>query len=219
MEFTYYIFVVLLSLSPAHLDEETWKEREARMTTIAYAIDAAASKATCSDKYKSVPCQRTWPGSKKDLALLLVTMGWWESKFAKNVHEGNCRDWECDPHKVGGHIFHRARTPWQIQRTGFLEGDEWHEMMGTGLKATTIAAVVATRVLAHGRKRCSTNLGAMATFGGMETCTWAAVVPRLQWWEKLRAKKDEELKELIQIQKRRVREKEEVTDEKVAKQE
>jgi len=186
MNFIKYITAILLSLEPAYYsDNETWDERSARMEVIATAIDDASSKATCADKYDTSDCSATWPNSKKSLALLLVTQGYWESKFAKNVHDGKCRSYECDAHVTNGNILHRARSPWQIQRTGLVTKEEYQKMNSSSQEGTTMSANVATRYLALGMKSCKTTLGAISIYGGVKMCNWSGARPRDAFYKKL----------------------------------
>lgn len=194
-----YILLLLLSLSPAHSDGEDWEARTARMTVLASAIDNASSWATCTDKYKPTeekPCTVQWTGEKKDLAILLVTKGYWESRFAKNVHEGKCKFYECDPHtNKDGSITHRARTPWQMQLTSFVKKDEWDRMNGATQEATNTAAGVAARILSRAFTRCHNGIyGAISGYAGNMGCSWTGVANRFDTFKKLKAKSDDDLK-------------------------
>ena len=202
-----YILTVLLSLEPAYTDKETWDERVERMTTIASAIVEASSKATCQDSYDVVDCKKTWPGSKKSLALLLVTNGYWESKFAKNVHEGKCKSYECDAHEVNGRVYHRARSPWQIQKTGLVTKDEYEKMSSSTLESTTISATVAAKHLSIGMNSCKTIVGAMSIYGGVKSCNWEGVKVRADFYKKLEQKSDEQLEKSVEVRKKKLHEK------------
>jgi len=193
MSFFEYIVTVLLSLQPAYADEETWAQRTDRMRTIAAAIDDASSKATCEDRYNTPDCKKTWSKSKKSLALLLITKGFWESKFAKNVHEGKCRPYECDAYTVNGNRLHRARSPWQVQRTGLVSKEEYAEMNSSSLTSTTMSANVAARYLVLGMNSCKTIQGAIAIYGGAKTCTWKGAQVREAFYNSLSKKGDAQL--------------------------
>jgi len=205
MSFIKYVTLILLGLGPSYGDKESWGERSARMEVIATAIDDAAAQATCSDKYATSSCEKLWPKDKKSLALLLVTKGFFESRFAKNVHEGHCLDYECDSYKGSdGSIRHRARSPWQIQRTGLVNAEEYALMNSATLESTTMSAVVATRYLSNGMKACKTIHGAMAIYGGATSCTWPGVNARESFYKTLFAKTDEQLAAAAEDQKVRL---------------
>jgi hypothetical protein len=191
MNFVQYITAILLSLEPAYADKETWTERTARMEIIAEAIDDASSKATCEAKYNTKDCQKLWSKDKKSLALLLVTKGYWESLFSKNVHEGKCRDYECDPYKVGNKVHHRAKSPWQIQHTGLVTVDEYSKMGFATLESTKLSAEVASRYLAMGMKQCDTISGTIAIYGGAKDCSWSGSKQRAAFYERLRARTED----------------------------
>lgn len=189
------IWIILLGLPPAYTDSETWGRRSARMHDVASAIHTASSWATCSGDYRRTddyPCDRRWARSQRDLALLLVTLAWWESRLARNVHEGRCQPWECDATRLAnGTIYHRARSLWQVQRTSHVHGTEWADMVGTGERPTGIAAVVASRALGASLGRCRTIEGAIASYAGAG-CTWRHAGDRALFWRRLRARSNSE---------------------------
>lgn len=194
MNFIQYITLMLLSLEPSYGDKESWEARTERMTVIAKAVDDAASKATCSDSYAIPSCEKKWAGSKKELATLLITKGYWESRFAKHVHEGKCRNKECDAIVVQGKIHHLARSPWQIQRVpSLVSTDEYKKMNYSTVEGTTVSANVATRYLITGFNSCHTIKGAISMYGGAgcKNNSWAT--PRYNFFTKLLSKSEETL--------------------------
>jgi len=202
MNFVNYITTVLLSLQPSYGDGENWEQRQGRMEIIAKAIDDATSKATCTEKYNVPGCEKIWNNDKKSLALLLVTKGYWESKFAKNVHEGKCRKYECDAYTVNGKVAHRARSLWQIQRTTLVNKDEYSKMNSSTFESTKMSAIVASRYLAEGMKKCNTIEGTIAVYGGAKTCTWVGAKQREQFYKMLEKRNSEQL--LIEVEKQKI---------------
>ncbi len=200
MDFVKFITLMLLSLEPSYGDKESWDARTERMTVIAKAIDDASSKATCSDVYAIASCQKTWKGSKKDLAILLVTKGYWESRFAKNVHEGKCGAKECDAILVNGNIKHKARSPWQIQRTLLVSKDEYSQMNSSTNESTTMSANIATRYLVVGMNTCHTIKGAIAQYGGAG-CNWSGADHRYAFFKSLSSRSQEDLLKRSEKQK------------------
>lgn len=188
MNFITYITTILLSFQPAYGDNETWEERSNRMEIIAQAIDDASSKSTCSDKYNVDGCVSEWALDKNSVALLLVSTGYWESKFAKNVHEGKCKPYECDSYRKNGHVVHRAKSPWQIQKTGLVTREEYSKMNGASLESTTISANVATRYLLQGMKRCKSEYGAFSMYATAKTCKWSGAKIRDSFYKFLKKK-------------------------------
>lgn len=201
MNFVNYITMILLSLQPSYSDNETWSERTARMEIIAEAIEDASAAATCTGKYETSNCKKVWAKDKKSLALLLVTKGYWESKFAKNVHEGKCRKYECDSYMVNGNVLHRARSPWQIQRTGMVTKEEYSAMNSASLDSTKMSANVAVRYLANGMSLCKTISGAIAIYGGSKTCNWKGAAPREAFYKSLISKSEDQLLAAADAQK------------------
>ena len=201
MNFVNYIVTILLSLEPSYSDKETWADRTARMEIIAEAIEDASTKATCEEKYNTPDCKKTWTRGRRSLALLLITKGFWESKFAKNVHEGRCRTYECDSYTVNGNTHHRARSPWQIQRTGLVAKEEYDKMNSSTRESTTMSANVAARYLVMGMNSCKTIPGTMAIYGGAGTCTWDGVKPRVDFYNLLDKMQETDIQKRTQNQK------------------
>ena len=193
MNFIKYITAILLSLQPPFADKETWEDRSARMEIVAVAIDDASSKSTCTEKYDTKDCTKIWPGEKKDLALLLVTQGYFESKFAKNVHEGKCKPYECDSYRKNGAVIHRARSLWQIQKTNLVTREEYTKMKSSSQESTTLSANVAVRYLLTGMKSCKTIRGALAVYTGAKSCTWSGIAPREAFYKKISGMSDEQV--------------------------
>lgn len=201
MTFIQYILLILLSLDPSYSDREPWDVRVQRLSIIAQAIDDASSKATCEDSYAAPTCQKTWGKSKKDLALLLVTKGFWESRFAKNVHEGKCAPLECDMEVVRGVVYHRARSPWQIQRVPSLVSESEYKLMKTAsLEGTKTSANVATRYLVMGLNACHTIKGAISMYGGAG-CNWEGIANRYSFFNSISLKSETDFKKDVEKRK------------------
>jgi len=191
-----YILMILLSLPASSYDKESPEERKDRMETLARAIDDASSRATCTERFDKPTCEPIWKSNKKQLVLLLITKAWWESRLAQNVHEGNCRKDECDATKINGVIVHRARTIWQMQKTGLVKRDEWKTMVGTDFKATRTAAWVATRILARAKKVCHTPYGTLSWYG-RSRCDWKGANIRVVFYRKLKDKTPEQFAKAV----------------------
>jgi len=196
--------VVLMSMQPAYSDKEAWGERVVRMEVIAKAVDEAAGRATCTGEHEGVACKRLWAGTKRSLAMLLVTKGYWESRFAKNVHDGQCRVYECDAAVVRGVAMHRARSPWQIQKTGLVTREEYAQMKSGSLESTTMAAIVATRHLSLGFAKCHTVSGAIAIYGGAGYCEWPGAIGRYKFFNEISARDEGEFVKLAVLQRERL---------------
>jgi hypothetical protein len=161
-----YALLMLHTLPPAYADIDE-PNRHERLETIAMACTQAVQLATCTGPYEQKKtCEIKWNYDQYDLLALIVTKGWWESRFALNVHQGNCRSYECDPIKMRttGKIVHLARTPWQFQRTAYSE-TYWDKMVGTDLESTRLAAYTAAIILSRGRDACKSEQGAIVWYG------------------------------------------------------
>jgi hypothetical protein len=183
------LFLLLLGLPPHRLDREDAEARGARLQVIAEAVADAAEEATCGGAYQSKKCSRMWPGPAIDLGVLLVTQAYEESRLAKNVHEGRCRPFECDPvrNAYTGEVKHRARSLWQIHRIGPVE-QEWHQMEGVEYDSTRAAAWAAAKILTRGYRACGTIEGAISQYAGVGRCRWQRATSRSQLFLQLRAR-------------------------------
>jgi hypothetical protein len=183
MKLSAVILGMLLSLPPAYTDQNE-VDRDERMETIADAVAHAVARATCTELYEDSRCDPIYEGQPKRLAALVVTKGWWESRFAKNVHAGDCRDYECDPVELAnGTIRHMARSPWQIQRTSW-SSDLWDDLEGLGFEQTRNAAWVATKIMSRGVSQCHTAYGALSWYG-VQRCQWSGAKNRYATYKKL----------------------------------
>lgn len=187
------LLVLLLSLPPAHSDTETVIEREARMSITAHAVSDASLRATCEGDWASSDiCKRIWPESREKLAYLLVTIGFWESRFAYNVHAGQCKPWECDPIKLrDGTIYHKSRSVWQLQWLRHTSRSEWNQILGTSQTATTEAAWVASIRLSRAYRDCKSIRGAIGGYSGSRLyCAWSGAHQRFEFYTQLTKKAD-----------------------------
>lgn len=190
--------MLLLPLAqyPKGADPETAEVRQQRFAVIAESIETAAREATCTTIDPVAECTPWWPAAQRDeLASMLVTLAWWETKFIKRVHAGQCRSDECDALKLkNGDVLHRARSSWQVQRNPrIVSKAEWEGMVGTSIEATTTAARVATRVLASSRSRCAKGMEtkwehpAVSAYATGFSCSWSRADRRVSTYRKVLA--------------------------------
>lgn len=173
---------------PAHqLDNEESGARQERMHVIAAAIADASQRATCTAGYSSPECEPIWPLSAVELSALLVAEAYSESRLARNVHEGKCRAWECDPVRSAytGEVRHRARSIWQIHRSSPVE-TEWDQMLGADQGSTTSAAWAAAKLLTRGYRSCNSIAGAISRYAGVDACHWSEAAKRARFYAALR---------------------------------
>lgn len=184
------IMGVLDKLPTHYLDTETPEERKVRLNTIAVSIEKAASRAVCetpfaSTKYRT--CTPIFNGTKDEMVVLLVTIGFWESRFAQNIHEGKCRDWQCDPvvykDTYGRPIktIHKAHTNWQLQYNPSIS-DEWKIMIGTNQSSTDAAAWASAKMLSRGYNSCGTVWGSISKYAGVRHCKWTKGKKRVDFY-------------------------------------
>ena len=184
------ILAVALTLPAYSGDQETPNQRLERVSVIARAVDKASAKATCAHKLPegSPRCRRVWPGSQRELAALLLTQAWHESRLAEHVHADRCGPLECDRGF--------AKSLWQVHASGNLPKARWLTIGGTDQESTDRAAKAATRYLAGARARCgrmTRGTGAdwaAYTIAGYATgneCTWKGAKGRAATMRRLLA--------------------------------
>jgi hypothetical protein len=157
------VAAALLSLTPLAVPDtdprwEAPQARQERLAVVGEAIAAAAARARCEPPWRSVdaPCRPQWPGSSVELAAVLAGLGYLESGFAEWVHAGRCRLHlrECDARRERGVWVAGAKSPWQLQRTGYTDA-VWSSLEGTGEWSTFVAAWSATRAVSGARGFCA----------------------------------------------------------------
>jgi len=172
---------LLLHLPPWYGDAtaETPVQRQDRIGVIAQAIDDASLRAVCGEDWAgSDLCTPVWFGERVDLAMLLVTLGWWESRFARYVHAG--------APGAGG-----ALTPWQLEHGEHLPWQRWRALPGLKVVPTTEAAWEASRAISLGMGHCGTVRGAISLYATGQSCSWSGADRRLRTYVHLRSRAEQ----------------------------
>jgi hypothetical protein len=187
---THAILAALMALPAAVDPSESDVERVARYEVIAHAIESASLAATCQGPYSAASwCVPVWQGPRIDLVSLLITEGWWESKFLRRVGAGRCWPNECDAVRLrDGRIYHRSRHYWQLQQSTFVPKEAWLELVGIEYEPTTLAAYSAAVVLGEGLKRCRSVSGAIAFYAQPRSCGWSGATARNSTFEYVRGR-------------------------------
>lgn len=158
------LFAILAALPAWHGDVEDDFDRYSRLETVALAIEEAVQTAD-------------WPGESDELAVLLVTQAYMETRLAYHVHAGKCRPKECD----NG----RAASLWQLQYGAHLPQNEWERLKGIDYAATLKSAKLAAKYLSMGRRKCGSNAGAISLYATGRTCSWPGARHRIRLHERL----------------------------------
>lgn len=199
-QFIAMILAILMALPAFHSDKETNEEREVRMTTIATAIGHSCYAATCSGKYDTKECEPIFKGSINECGAALVTIGFWESRFAKHIHEGKCRKggfvktsygkkWvkgECDEtviFDVHGNLirqYFKSKTVYQMQWDKGINA-WWRVMDGTSQNQTNNATWAAMNKWS----RCWPNKPqkAFMCYAGTKSTAWSGGPKRAHFYE------------------------------------
>lgn len=150
------IWLALMCLKPAWDDSEDIFDRGIRMAVIAGAIDDAAKLTE-------------FPGAKNELRAALFAVGRYESRYARNVHEGRCAPRQCDQGRATG-VF----QVWPL----WFDGKDPKRGVGTQTQPTLISTMAAARALADGKRQCGTLLGMMSVYATGNTCRWRGAKER-----------------------------------------
>lgn len=132
------ILAILLTLAPYHKDTESKEDRDARLDVIATAI------ATASE-------------DKARIAAFLIMTANAETHLAKHIHEGICKEDECDDGK--------AFSLWQFWRLKGMTDKEVSSFNGTDIESTTLSAKFAARLFTMKRNYCKSDYGAINAYG------------------------------------------------------
>lgn len=139
MSLTTYLLLAISSLPTFHEDvgESFVSKKRTQAEVIAQAI-SEVSETT-----------RGWPGTKRELASLLLTVAWHETRLSLRIHDGLCKPYECDRG--------RARGLWQLQVHRSLPKERWLELAGLDLDSTRSAAEEAAKALVRSRRWCASR--------------------------------------------------------------
>ena len=135
-----YILAAIQVLPTFHEDvgEVFAEEKRVQTSLIADAVSDVASNA------------QGWPGSSRELAALMLTVAWHETRFSLRIHEGRCRPYECDEG--------RARGLWQLHSHRSLPRERWLALAGVDATATHSSAEEAARALIRSRRMCLSKI-------------------------------------------------------------
>jgi hypothetical protein len=186
------LLFIALSLQPWYKDKdtETHQDRVDRYAVISQGVTETIDDATCTGSQKHNPyCERVWIKDPDTLAFVLLTLAYQESKFAKNVHAGNCEKHQCDAYKdKDGKIRHRATSLWQIQPSVLVPPNEWETLAGLDQVSTTHAADASLRIFLAGYRQCKTVTGGISRYAGVSRCDWPHAQFRASFAERLHRK-------------------------------
>jgi hypothetical protein len=183
------LLFIAMSLQPWYEDQkaETHEQRGDRYATIAQGVTQTVEEVTCTGSQKTNKnCTPTWRGNPERLGYVLLTLAYQESKFARNVHAGNCGRYQCDAYKdKNGKIRHRATSLWQIQSSGLVPPKEWKMLSGLDQQSTTMAAKAAYRIFVSGYRQCGSITGGISRYAGVSRCDWPRAEFRAHFAERL----------------------------------
>ncbi|MFA5052824.1 MAG: hypothetical protein WC565_02100 [Parcubacteria group bacterium] len=126
------ILGMLNALRPFYMDVESADARNERMTVIALSIAQATEEATCTGAFAKDGCVPKFKGEPEELAMGLFTIGKFETRYAKHVHEDKCRPWECDTGL--------AKSLFQVHVSKTTPREVWVRLGGTSQESTLLSA-------------------------------------------------------------------------------
>lgn len=175
------VLLLLLSFKPWYQDIDEPKEaRIERFDVVARAQVEVGAQLTCSGAFESEGCARAFPGTQGELIALLMTAGWWESRYNRRIHAGECASDECD----GG----ASRSVYQVQNNGTYPEELWENSVGldyeSTLNATRAAALSFSAAWRVCHKKHGTK-GVWAAYGrGHCTASFPGQISRNRWYQR-----------------------------------
>lgn len=147
MNLTTYLLTAIATFPTFHEDvgEQFSVRKQEQAQMIATAIDQAVDESS------------GWPDSKRELASLMLTIAWHETRLSLRIHDGRCKPLECDRG--------RARGLWQLQAQRSLPRERWLLVAGLNPEATDGAAREAARFVVRSRRMCAVATRGRAWIG------------------------------------------------------
>jgi len=136
--------------------KEDPKERQDRFTQLTQAQWDVVDELTCTGSYANADdhqesdgplCVVQFPGKKEHLVTMLMTAGFWESRFSRRIQAGDCKEGECD----GG----RARSVYQVQNNGTFPSELWENAEGLDWDSTRSATKASALTLSAAYRACA----------------------------------------------------------------
>jgi len=119
-------------------------DKPAQLEMIAKAVTQAARE------------QKGWQGSVRELIAAEIAVEDNEAHASLRVHRNECRDNECDPHKLkGGLIVHNAISIFQLHAKPLSDPAIFPQLGFMTFESTLLSAKEASRVLVRSRGWCS----------------------------------------------------------------
>lgn len=174
------VTAVMLTFPKWYGDGETTEERRTRTEVLAEAQVSAVRALMCStpEEDDSDECRPYFEGHELPILSALITIGRFESAFAKHIHDNKCRVrmGECD----GG----RAKSPWQFHATSLVR-DLWVKYVGSDYESTYSGAKAAGIILSRSLYNCGTWQGAFSQYATGQSCKWSGAEVRHKFFKKV----------------------------------
>ena len=137
-----------------------------------------------ADSVRIASTYKRWPGTRRELALLLVTIGQHESAFAIRIGEGRCGPHECDRDRHG---VARAHGFWQLHLAATSTRARWD----AARTDVYVSAEEAARALTRARFVCAKTgedwlVGTVNAYAGRKCdAKWAGLGERVATYRRL----------------------------------
>lgn len=150
----------------------------ARLVMVSDLQREVSEQLTCSEAYASESCERRFAGTAQELRRLLVTAGWWESRYGLRFHANDCKPNECDGGKAVG--------LYQIHDQLFFPDGLWESAKGLSRDATYSATLGAGLAFSQAWSACKSKHGIRGVWSayGRGNCTqhYPTLGGRVQWF-------------------------------------
>ncbi len=165
----------LTALPAWYQDGETQEERKSRMDLFADVQVDVANEFVTDGKFN---------GTALQLTVGLMSVGFFESRYAKHVHAGQCKKDECDRG--------RAKSVYQVQDNNLVPTEVWSRIEGLDYDSTRLATYVAAVSFANAWNKCGgeRHLGRVYSAYARGHCDsyYLSAATRASWFERKIAK-------------------------------
>lgn len=151
--------------------------RKARLLMLATAQVHAVDLMMCSGQYDTEECIKKFEADPRQLYALLLTAGWWETRYNSRIHAGRCNKDECD----GG----KARGVYQAHANGTYPKEIWNASQGDDWEGTLAATQAAAYSFSSAWKGCKNRAGIQGVWCayGRGRChkSYPGAIHRMHW--------------------------------------
>jgi len=146
------------------------EDRKERLDIVADTQLDVAYELTCTGVYDTPECEPQFHSDYRKLVGLIITAGFWETRYARRIQLGDCKK-KGEKMPLGGVASRnecdsgRARSVYQVQKNGAYPEELWDNALGLDWQSHRDAAMAAGLTFSHAWKKCYGNHGDYGVWG------------------------------------------------------